>query len=87
LGKEVDRFAFLSSLLQNFEALYLNSSMQEILRKWKSLSSSLRRPVRVRTLNESFEGVALDLDDDGALIVQTETGIRKVYSGDCFYLR
>ena len=87
LGKEVDRFAFLSSLLQNFKALYLNLSMQEILRNWKSLSSTLGRPVKVRTLNESFEGVALDLDDDGALLVQTETGIRKVYSGDCFYLR
>ena len=87
LGEEVDRFAFLSSLLQNFEALYLNSSMQEILREWKSLSSTLGRPVKVRTLNESFEGVALDLDDDGALLVQTEAGIRKVYSGDCFYLR
>lgn len=87
LGKKVDRFAFLSSLLQNFEALYLNSSMQEILREWKSLSSTLGRPVKVRTLNESFEGVALDLDDDGALLVQTEAGIRKVYSGDCFYLR
>jgi BirA family biotin operon repressor/biotin-[acetyl-CoA-carboxylase] ligase len=87
LGEKVDRFAFLSSLLQNFEALYLNLSMQEILREWKSLSSTLGRPVKVRTLNESFEGVALDLDDDGALLVQTETGIRKVYSGDCFYLR
>jgi len=87
LGKEVDRFAFLSSLLQNFEALYLSLSMQEILREWKSLSSTLGRPVKVRTLNESFKGVALDLDDDGALLVQTETGIRKVYSGDCFYLR
>ena len=87
LGKKVDRFAFLSSLLQNFEALYFNFSMQEILREWKSLSSTLGRPVKVRTLNESFEGVALDLDDDGALLVQTEAGIRKVYSGDCFYLR
>jgi len=87
LGEKVDRFAFLSSLLQNFEALYLNFSMQEILREWKSLSSTLGRPVKVRTLNESFEGLALDLDDDGTLLVQTETGIRKVYSGDCFYLR
>jgi BirA family biotin operon repressor/biotin-[acetyl-CoA-carboxylase] ligase len=61
--------------------------MQEIFREWKSLSSTLGRPVKVRTLNESFEGVALDLDDDGALLVQAEGGIRKVYSGDCFYLR
>jgi len=87
LGEKVDRFAFLSSLLQNFETLYLDLSMQEILREWKSLSSTLGRPVKVRTLNKSFEGVALDLDDDGALLVQTEAGIRKVYSGDCFYLR
>jgi len=87
LGEKVDRFSFLSSLLQNFETLYLKLSMEEVLEEWKSLSSTLGRPVKVRTLNESFEGVALDIDDDGALIVQTETGVRKVYSGDCFHLR
>ncbi len=87
LGKQVDRFAFLRSLLQNFEALYQKLSIQEILEEWKSLSSTLGRPVKVRTLSESLEGIALDIDDDGALILQTEEGIRKVYSGDCFHLR
>lgn len=34
-----------------------------------------------------FEGTALDVDDEGRLIVQTEQGLRTVSSGECLHLR
>jgi len=87
LGRKVDRFAFLKELLIEFESIYLNLSAKEILKQWKSLASTIGKKVMIRTFNERIEGFALDVDDDGALIVETESGIRKIYSGDCFHLR
>ena len=32
--------------------------------------------------HESFAGKAIDIDEDGALLVETEKGVRKVLAGD-----
>ena len=53
---------------------------------WKRHAVTLGRPVRVVTHSEEIVGTALDVDSDGALIVETETGrTRRVVYGDCFH--
>ena len=43
--------------------------------------------VAIRTINKTFEGVAIDIDDHGALIIRKDNGrIERVIAGDCFQL-
>ena len=56
-----------------------------ILDEWRAKSDTLKREVRVNLHGEVIEGVALDVDEDGALIVRTRKGLERVISGECFY--
>ncbi|WP_456369733.1 biotin--[acetyl-CoA-carboxylase] ligase [Geoglobus sp.] len=57
----------------------------EILEEWKALSDTLNREVRVSIYGEEVRGTAVDVDEDGGLIVRTRDGLKKVISGECFY--
>lgn len=50
--------------------------------KWRSLSVTLGQEINVIGINESFSGKAIDIDDDGALLVETEGAMRRVLAGD-----
>ncbi|MCS7199166.1 MAG: biotin--[acetyl-CoA-carboxylase] ligase [Caldimicrobium sp.] len=86
VGTPVSRKELLEKLIIEFESLYEN--LDGVLQEWKALSETLGRQVKVRTLQESIEGVALDLNEDGALLVKTKEGtIKAIFSGDCYHLR
>ena len=90
LGREVDRPAFLSTVLKEFERHYelLEAGEYEaIVREWRSLSLTLGHRVRITTLAKTFEGEAVDIDEFGALLVRKETGaVERVIAGDCRHL-
>ena len=47
---------------------------------------TLNRPVRVVTVTETVEGMAVDVDESGALIVRLDDGCtRQIVYGDCFH--
>ena len=56
----------------------LETRTEPVLDDWRSRSHTLGQRVRVSGL----EGVALDLDRDGALLLQTESGVRRIVAGD-----
>ena len=85
LGHDVDRVAFLQSILQHMEALYvdvLKNGFAGLLDQWRRYSITLGQEINVLGLQEAFAGTAKDIDDDGALLVETENGIRRVLAGD-----
>lgn len=90
LGHEVDRASLLTMVLKEFESRYkiLESGEYEpIIREWKSLSRTLDNRVSIRTMRKTFEGVAIDIDQHGALIIRRDNGrIEKVVAGDCVHL-
>lgn len=54
---------------------------------WRTRSGSLGRRLRVQLPDESFEGVAEDLDSAGVLLVRCDDGtLRRVSSGEVFAL-
>jgi BirA family biotin operon repressor/biotin-[acetyl-CoA-carboxylase] ligase len=55
----------------------------EVLEAWRSLADTLGRTVRVELADGPYEGVAEDVDEDGALIVSG----RRIAAGDVIYLR
>jgi BirA family biotin operon repressor/biotin-[acetyl-CoA-carboxylase] ligase len=90
VGHEVDRASFLARILKEFESRYLlieGGEYETIIREWKSLSCTLENRVHIRTLKNSFEGDAIDIDEYGALIIRKDNGkLERVISGDCYQL-
>ena len=88
VGHEVDRASFLARILKEFESRYLlieSGEYETIIREWKSLSCTLEKRVQIRTLKNSFEGEAIDIDQFGALIIRKDNGkLERVISGDCY---
>jgi BirA family biotin operon repressor/biotin-[acetyl-CoA-carboxylase] ligase len=88
VGHEVDRAAFLARILKEFESRYLlleEGEYETILQEWKKLSCTLENHVQIRTLKNTFEGEAVDIDEFGALIIRKENGrLERVIAGDCY---
>jgi len=88
VGHDVDRAVFLARILKEFESRYLlleEGEYETILQEWKSLSCTLENHVQIRTLKNTFEGEAVDIDEFGALIIRKENGrLERVIAGDCY---
>lgn len=86
LGRGVPRVALLQRVLERMEALYgryLSEGPRVVLDAWRALPSILGQRVRIEELRGTWEGTALDLDEEGALLVRTADGsTRRVLAGD-----
>ncbi|MBF1686134.1 MAG: biotin--[acetyl-CoA-carboxylase] ligase [Selenomonas sp.] len=85
-GEPLARVAFLQELLRALDALYRevqSDGFAPVLAAWRTYAVTLGQTVRViGPAGEEFEGVAADIDADGALFVDTATGRRRVLAGD-----
>jgi BirA family biotin operon repressor/biotin-[acetyl-CoA-carboxylase] ligase len=91
LKREISRERFLRVLLEKMEHYYLmllRGKSNAVLKEWKSLCSFLGSKVEVTTLKEKIEGIATDIDENGALIIKLQDGtLRKILSGDVSLVR
>jgi len=86
LGRAVDRKALLAEFLNRFETCLGDAPSSEVMEAWKRRSGTLNRPVRVVTRDTVYEGLAVDIDDDGALRLRMPDGTeQRVIHGDCFH--
>ncbi len=85
-GEHVSRVKFVQYLLAELETLYtrlLLSGFGPIRQEWKALTNTLGSWVSVTGLGEDIVGEAVDIDDDGFLLVKKEDGdIARIVSGD-----
>jgi BirA family biotin operon repressor/biotin-[acetyl-CoA-carboxylase] ligase len=85
-NEHINRIDILAGFLESFETLYqtaMNDGFEGIFQKWRSLCCNLGKHVNIIGRAESFSGIALDINNDGALLVRTEDGkVVKVLSGD-----
>jgi ATP-dependent Lon protease len=56
---------------------YLNLGTEEILKQWREFNITLGKKVTIKSLRETFSGVALGIDQMGALIVAGSGGGQK----------
>ena len=85
LGHDIDRVVFLQKILTYMENLYvdvLKNGFDWALDQWREYSITLGQLIDVVGVQEKFAGVAEDIDEDGALLVRTDTGLRRVLAGD-----
>jgi len=91
MKKTISRKVFLQFLLQELErwySIFLNEGSAGILKAWRDQAHIKGRRVTVASFGEILAGTAIDVDSDGALIVETDDGKRKrVVAGDVEYSR
>jgi len=89
--REVDREKFLRVLLEELEAYYKmfkENKFDLILEEWKQLNRLFGANVEVVSFNEKIMGQAVNVDQNGALVIRLADGtMRKVFSGDVTYLQ
>lgn len=83
-GKELNRAAIFRAVLEEFEKLYLKNNFKEVFKIWRQYNNTLGKKVTVLSADtgDIFTGTAVDIDADGALIVDTDEGKKTVYAGD-----
>lgn len=86
-GREVDRKLLVASILNNFENLYnkfiIENNFNQVIDICRNKSVLLGKDVRLINGENIRKAKAIDIDDDGELIVEYEDGVLgKVLSGE-----
>lgn len=82
-GQRVLRAPVVCAFMARFEARYdAFARGEDWMTAYRARSVTLGRRVRVMGVDETFEGIAQDVDASGALVVQTQDGPRTVLAGD-----
>jgi len=86
LGHKVSRINVLQTMLEEIERsydFYLKNDFSVIIEEWKSNALTLGQEVKAITGNEIIEGLAVDLDSDGCLIIKDRNNnSHKIIAGD-----
>lgn len=82
-GRPLDRLTLLRALLAGLEAHYPQLAEPALVAAWRARLAWLGAPVIVRTAAGPMAGRLLDVDEDGALRFQSETGeVQRVLAGE-----
>lgn len=86
-GEKLPRVKFFQAVLESMETLYQTvktGGFKPVMQAWKKYAITLGQEVNVIGIgkNASFSGIAADIDEDGALLVDTADGRRRVLAGD-----
>jgi BirA family biotin operon repressor/biotin-[acetyl-CoA-carboxylase] ligase len=86
-----DRCALAARILQKLDAHYadlLAGRFEPLAERWEQRSAVTGKRVAATTLAGRLEGTAVGIDEDGALWIRQDSGIRKrILSGDILFLR
>ena len=85
LGHRVSASHFLARFLDHLEVRLRAENYEHVIDEWKRYTVTLHRQVRIVTHHGQFEGLAVDVDATGALVLALPDGsLQKVIYGDCF---
>jgi BirA family biotin operon repressor/biotin-[acetyl-CoA-carboxylase] ligase len=79
--------AVLCSLDRWYEKI-LNGEFPQVMKEWKNRTATLNKRVRITDAAGTIEGLAIDLDEDGAILIRKDNGvIVRKSAGDISVLR
>ncbi|MFH1886154.1 MAG: biotin--[acetyl-CoA-carboxylase] ligase [Pseudomonadota bacterium] len=85
-GRTFSRKFLLSAFLDAFLPTIPFVEIRDVMGPWREFSATLGQDVRVATGREEVEGEALDVDEQGGLVVRRPGGdLVTVTCGDCFH--
>lgn len=86
IGRKVSRKEILDSFLNLFENKVKEGNYDDVMLQWKKNTVTLNREVKIVTTSGEFHGTAIDIDDNGSLLLKQPDGrIKTVLFGDCFH--
>jgi len=88
-GNNVSKVNLLRSILKSFDEYYIKiqeGRYDEIRENWLSYSHIIGKNVRINDGIKSIQGVVKNIDEDGSLILDADSKICRVLSGDLEYL-
>jgi BirA family biotin operon repressor/biotin-[acetyl-CoA-carboxylase] ligase len=89
LKKEFNKEKILKKILKEFELLYhifKKKKFEKILSEWKELSDTIGKNVKVVSMNKTYYGEVIDVDENCNLVLKLKNKIKKIREGDVFYL-
>ena len=90
-GEAVNRISLLQEMLNRIEVNYLSFQQKgpgAMADKWRHYNITLGRRVRVAFHRHHLEGEAVDIDNDGSLLVRKDSGIiQRITAGDVVHCR
>lgn len=85
-GIDINRAKMTAAILNSWEKNYfdfLQNGFSKIRSAWKEYSINLGAEVTVDTIKDVIQGIAVDIDHDGALLVEDQRGIvHQILAGD-----
>ena len=85
IGRQVSRKDLLALFLKEFRYWMKKADFDHVISEWKKHTVTLGRHVRIVTQQAESEGLAVDVDENGALVLELADGKRKkIIYGDCF---
>jgi BirA family biotin operon repressor/biotin-[acetyl-CoA-carboxylase] ligase len=86
IGRSTSRSEFLKAFLELFHQRLARDFPADVIAEWKQLSSTLGQRVEIHTTTCVYEGIAVDIEASGALVIKTAHGdMQSIVFGDCFY--
>jgi BirA family biotin operon repressor/biotin-[acetyl-CoA-carboxylase] ligase len=79
--------AMLAAFIRHFAewlALWREDGFGPVRETWLGRAMGLGQPIQVRLERDTLDGRFLDLDDDGALLLGTPNGSRRIAAGEVF---
>jgi hypothetical protein len=67
-GREISKKMLLARFLAEFEKRLRKAEFENVISKWKKYTVTLNRRVKIVTHKEVSEGLAVDVEEDGALV-------------------
>ncbi len=87
-GKRVDRNLLIAELLNSFEYWYEKfiEEGETVMERWRELSDTFGRRIKVSAENKVFEGVAEMIDNEGSLMLRQNNGsLKRISAGEICY--
>ncbi|MGD8646718.1 MAG: biotin--[acetyl-CoA-carboxylase] ligase [Desulfobacterales bacterium] len=86
VGREISKKTLLDRFLTEFKPRLQQAKFENVISEWKKYSVTLNRRVKIVTNKEVSEGRAVDVEPDGALVLELADGShKKIVYGDCFH--
>jgi BirA family biotin operon repressor/biotin-[acetyl-CoA-carboxylase] ligase len=87
VGHEISKKDLLARFLEAFSLRMQKAEFEEVISEWKKYTVTLGRHVKIVTQREETEGMAVDVDENGALVLELANGDqKKIIYGDCFLI-
>lgn len=81
----IKRAEWVQTFLQRFEAAYqqvARHGFTQILERWRTYSVTLGQSIVIHSAGENIAGRAVDINEQGALLVKTENGVETFWAGE-----